>query len=90
MLDTCIRSILLVPPIRQNTETILPADLLITDINATDIWRETGTEVGADLKTLVTNIKNHLVNYLTDLNGDGKYTCEDLVYLLYLGTNHAR
>ena len=82
------------PSYKETTSRITLDEIGINDMNVSDIWRETGTDIGedqgVDVSTLIQNIENHTTNFLTDLNGDGKYTCEDLVYLLYLGTNHIR
>ena len=80
----------MVPSLQESAIRVSPDDLRISDMNVTDIWRETGTDIGDDVVTLIQNIEDHALNFLTDLNGDGKYTCEDLVYLLHLGTNHIR
>lgn len=80
----------MVPSLQESAIRVSPDDLRTSDMNVTDIWRETGTDIGDDVVTLIQNIEDHALNFLTDLNGDGKYTCEDLVYLLYLGTNHIR
>ena len=58
----------------------------IRDISTRHILNETGTEIYSDLIIVLQNIRKHSHKYLKDFNRDGRVTCEDLVYLLYLGT----
>ena len=70
-----------------NTSSLFACDVNIFDVVTRTILNEIGIPLEATFETVKKRVREHGQNFVVDFDKDGRVNCEDLVTLLYLGTN---